>query len=128
MKTLGGFNRSRYRGVERTGLYGYLVATAYNLVRMSMLIAEGEAKVPIVTQPSRGEVCLCDAKRRAIMAVSAVYRGPKRPREKNVTQRASQLHVPPTILPPAANPISVSQQLSPDVPGYLVNFLSDAGL
>ena len=33
MKTVGGFRRTRYRGVERTGLAGYFVATAYNLVR-----------------------------------------------------------------------------------------------
>ena len=38
MKTVGGFRRSRYRGVERTGLAGYLVATAYNLVRMANLM------------------------------------------------------------------------------------------
>ena len=48
MKTVGGFRRSRYRGVERTGLYGEMVATAYNLVRMARLIAEEEAEVPIV--------------------------------------------------------------------------------
>ncbi len=47
MKTVGGLRRSRYRGVKRTGLYGELVATAYNLVRMSRLIAEREAKAPI---------------------------------------------------------------------------------
>ena len=35
MKTVGGFRRTRYRGVERTGLAGYFVATAYNLVRMA---------------------------------------------------------------------------------------------
>ena len=45
---MGGFRRSRFRGVERTGLCGELVATAYNSVRMSRMIAE-EAKVPIVT-------------------------------------------------------------------------------
>ena len=39
MKTVGGFRRSRYRGVERTGLAGYLVATAYNLVRMANLLS-----------------------------------------------------------------------------------------
>ena len=38
MKTVGGFRRSRYRGVERTGLAGYLVGTAYNLVRLSRLL------------------------------------------------------------------------------------------
>jgi transposase len=39
MKTVGGFRRTRYRGVERTGLVGYLVATAYNLVRLGNLLA-----------------------------------------------------------------------------------------
>ena len=39
MKTVGGFRRTRYRGVERTGLAGYFVATAYNLVRMANLVA-----------------------------------------------------------------------------------------
>ena len=33
MKTVGGFRRTRYRGVERTGSAGYFVAAAYNLVR-----------------------------------------------------------------------------------------------
>ena len=47
MKTVGGFRRSRYRGLERTGLCGELVATAYNLVRMSRLMAEEETRVPI---------------------------------------------------------------------------------
>ena len=37
MKTVGGFRRTRYRGVERTGLAGYFVATAYNLARMANL-------------------------------------------------------------------------------------------
>jgi hypothetical protein len=39
MKTVGGFRRTRYRGLDRTGLAGYLVATAYNLVRMAKLLA-----------------------------------------------------------------------------------------
>ena len=39
MKTIGGFRRTRYRGLDRTGLAGYLVATAYNLVRLSRLAA-----------------------------------------------------------------------------------------
>ena len=38
MKTVGGFRRTRYRGLDRTGLAGYLVATAYNLVRMAKLV------------------------------------------------------------------------------------------
>lgn len=35
MKTIGGFRRTRYRGSDRTGLLGRLVATAYNLVRIT---------------------------------------------------------------------------------------------
>ena len=42
MKTVGGFRRTRYRGLDRIGLAGYLVATAYNLVRMVKLL--GQAK------------------------------------------------------------------------------------
>ncbi|MCE2468690.1 MAG: transposase, partial [Caldilineaceae bacterium] len=42
MKTVGGLRRTRYRGVARTGLAGYLVATAYNLVRMANLMSEPE--------------------------------------------------------------------------------------
>lgn len=40
MKTVGGFRKTRYRGVERTGLCGYIVGTAYNLVRMSRLLTK----------------------------------------------------------------------------------------
>ena len=43
MKTVGGFRRTRYRGLDRTGLAGYLVATAYNLVRMSKLLGQATA-------------------------------------------------------------------------------------
>ena len=42
MKTVGGLRRTRYRGVARTGLAGYLVTAAYNLVRMANLIPESE--------------------------------------------------------------------------------------
>ena len=31
MKTVGGFRRTRYRGLERTGLCGYFAGAAYNL-------------------------------------------------------------------------------------------------
>ena len=47
MKTVGGFRRSRYVGLERTGLCGELMATAYNLVRMSRLLAERDSTVPV---------------------------------------------------------------------------------
>ena len=40
MKTVGGFRRTRYKGLDRTGLAGYLVATAYNLVRMAKLLGQ----------------------------------------------------------------------------------------
>ena len=39
LKSVGGFRRTRYCGLERTQLAGYLVATAYNLVRMVRLVA-----------------------------------------------------------------------------------------
>ena len=41
MKTVGGLRRTRFRGLDRTGLAGYLVATAYNLVRLSRLVPDG---------------------------------------------------------------------------------------
>jgi transposase len=37
MKTIGGLRRSRFIGIERTGLWAYLVGAAYNLVRMARL-------------------------------------------------------------------------------------------
>jgi len=40
MKTVGGFRKTRYRGLERVDFAGYLVATAYNLVRLVRLISE----------------------------------------------------------------------------------------
>jgi transposase len=43
MKTVGGFRRTRYRGLERTRLAGYLVATAYNLVRLVRLVPSATA-------------------------------------------------------------------------------------
>jgi transposase len=38
MKTIGGFRRTRYRGIQRTQFAGYLVGCAYNLMRMSRLM------------------------------------------------------------------------------------------
>ena len=48
MKPVGGFRRTRYRGLDRTGLAGYLVGTAYNLVRMARLIT-AETPAPQAT-------------------------------------------------------------------------------
>jgi transposase len=39
MKTIGGLRKTRYRGVQRTQLCTYLVAAAYNLVRMAKLVS-----------------------------------------------------------------------------------------
>jgi transposase len=44
MKTVGGFRRTRYCGVEKTGLAGFLVGAAYNRVRMSKLLAKPAAQ------------------------------------------------------------------------------------
>jgi transposase len=38
MKTVGGFRKTRFKGQERTGWWGYLVAAAHNLLRMSRMI------------------------------------------------------------------------------------------
>jgi transposase len=45
MKTVGGLRRTRFRGLERTHFVGYLVAAAYNLVRVARLIAQ-PARIP----------------------------------------------------------------------------------
>jgi len=37
MKTVGGFRRSRYRGLDRTQSFAYFVAGAYNLLRLARL-------------------------------------------------------------------------------------------
>jgi transposase len=37
MKTVGGFRRTRFIGIERTGLWAYFVGAAYNLVRLAHL-------------------------------------------------------------------------------------------
>ncbi|MCK6371671.1 MAG: transposase, partial [Gammaproteobacteria bacterium] len=42
LKTVGGLRKSRFLGIERTQLYAYLAASAYNLLRMARL-------APIVT-------------------------------------------------------------------------------
>jgi IS5 family transposase len=49
MKTVGGFRQTRYRGLDRTGLAGYLVATAYNLVRLVKLLPPPPATVLALT-------------------------------------------------------------------------------
>ena len=40
------FGGTRYREVERTGLAGYFVATAYNLVPMANLLSPQQSRVP----------------------------------------------------------------------------------
>ena len=48
MKTVGGFRKTRHRGVDKTGLAGYLVATAYNLVRMAKLLMTQLQEAPVL--------------------------------------------------------------------------------
>ena len=48
MKTVGGFRRTRYRSLDRTGLAGYLVGTAYNLVRMARLMTPKTPALQVV--------------------------------------------------------------------------------
>lgn len=44
MKTVGGFRKTRYKGIARTGLWAYVTATAYNLVRMARLLTAPPAR------------------------------------------------------------------------------------
>ncbi len=44
MKTVGGFRRTRFVGLARTSLAGYLVAAAYNLVRVARLMRTAAAR------------------------------------------------------------------------------------
>ncbi len=37
MKTVGGFRKTRYRGIARTGLWACFVGAAYNLLRIAKL-------------------------------------------------------------------------------------------
>ena len=48
MKTVGGFRRTRYRGLDRTDLTGSLVGTAYNLARIARLLTS-ETPAPRAT-------------------------------------------------------------------------------
>jgi hypothetical protein len=58
MKTVGGIRRTRYQGLDRAGLAGYLVATAYNLVCMTKLLVSA-ARTPVgqASVPSKGLPC-----------------------------------------------------------------------
>ena len=38
MKTIGGFRRTRYRGLARSQLYAHIVGAAYNLLRLGKLL------------------------------------------------------------------------------------------
>ena len=39
MKTIGGFRKTRFRGVERTQLAAYFVGAVYNLLHMAKLLS-----------------------------------------------------------------------------------------
>ena len=38
-QSVGGFRKSRYRGLEKVDFAGYLVGAAYNLVRLARMVA-----------------------------------------------------------------------------------------
>ncbi len=57
-------------GLERTGLSGELVATAYNLVRMSNLIVEREAEVPVLGASVPWARCALQTPVRALRAAT----------------------------------------------------------
>ena len=39
MKVIGGFRKTRFRGLERTQLAAYFIGAAYNLLRVARLLA-----------------------------------------------------------------------------------------
>ena len=39
LKTVGGFRKTRLRGLKKVDFAGYLVGAAYNLVRLARLVA-----------------------------------------------------------------------------------------
>lgn len=41
MKTVGGFRKTRFRGVQRTQLLGHIVAAGYNLLRLGRMLPAG---------------------------------------------------------------------------------------
>jgi len=43
LKTIGGLRKTRFRGVTRTQHAAYLVGAAYNLLRITRLLAPGTA-------------------------------------------------------------------------------------
>jgi transposase len=45
-KTVGGLRRTRFRGVERTNFAMQMIASAYNLLKMTKLMATGDAMCP----------------------------------------------------------------------------------
>ena len=79
MKTVGGFRRSNYVGLERTDLFGELVATAYNPVRMSNLIVEREAEVPVLGTSVPWARCALQTPVRALRAATETIFGRKPP-------------------------------------------------
>jgi hypothetical protein len=50
LKSVGGIRRTRYRGLARTQLAGYLVGAAYNLVLMARLLAQPVAVSGVINR------------------------------------------------------------------------------
>ena len=50
IKTTGGFRRTRYVGLDKTQMAGYLVASAYNLIRMVPLAGSRRASLTAATR------------------------------------------------------------------------------
>ena len=85
MKTVGSFRCTSYRDIARTGLPGYLVVTAYNLVRMAHL-------------PPKPETA---AGRAGPAAVSARPKGnPRGPNTDSAHPRGDRWHPKPVFQPP----------------------------
>ena len=101
MKTVGGLRRTRYRGVARTGFAGYLVTTAYNLVRMAKLVHRAR---------SRTRAAQVDPQKALRALQGFAVAGPARP-VNPAHDRSCRCHQNP-ILPQPARPAPPSTVIS----------------
>jgi len=71
MKTLGGLRKTRYRGRERVQMNAYLVAAAYNLLRIGRLVTSCKDSLIQENQPKA-------RRSRSLMTSQSVERAPDR--------------------------------------------------
>ena len=93
MKTVGGLRRARFRGLDRTALAGYLVGTAYNLVRLLMLEAARQHEVPPTRLSFKGTIS-------TLRAVAHLFATPAREAARRYEDLLAALACDPVPLRP----------------------------